>query len=274
MILFALLAALAALITCWVHTFLGHRFVFQPITQSSAHAFSRATFEVCWHFATLALVLFVVALLAAALPWVDKPFGPILLTGVLLLSTFFALMFLWVSKRRFNSYATLPQSRLLGAIALFTAAALAYPLQVSVPLGLGMVLALFLFCLAAIHVLWALGSTWPAKTGSELTELVVGTSGERPFPAKNLTLLVAGLLAAAGIWVLLSGTGFANRTLSEYGTGFLAVLFFVRGFGGYWDYRLRPWTRQQPFAYWNRVLYSPICLLMSLLAAGMLWGGS
>ncbi len=77
--------------------------------------------------------------------------------------------------------------------------------------------------IAAIHVFWAAGGTWPARDRMELAEMVNGNLNE-PMPGPLPCLAVAG--AAAGGAALVAGVGPQGK-LSQFaqriGGGFLVL---------------------------------------------------
>lgn len=125
-----------------------------------------------------------------------------------------------------------------------------------------------LFLVAALHVAWALGMTWPGHDEASLNAYVVGGKPGSAMPPRMLTVAVAlavsgialGALAARGLVTLPLPA--VVRALTWVAAGVLAL----RGLGGFFDAQLRPHVRALPYATWNRRLYSPLCLG---LAAGL-----
>ena len=82
-------------------------------------------------------------------------------------------------------------------------------------------IALFVFgilaSVAALHVIWAFGKSWPTQDRKALARTVIGVQSEQMPPA-GVTLVVAGLIFAVGClpWVWLSVLPFPiSRTLAE-----------------------------------------------------------
>ena len=129
---------------------------------------------------------------------------------------------------------------------------------------LGMLLAGIFAVLSALHIYWALGGRW----GSNVTVPTVG--GQRAFnPGPLATVLVAAALLIAmltilgqlGIWKVV-----VPRWIFFWGTCGISLVFFLRAVG---DFRSVGFFKQASgsgFAYWDTWLYSPLCLLISLLA--------
>ncbi|CAM2069509.1 DUF3995 domain-containing protein [Sulfidibacter corallicola] len=277
--LFAALTATLALFAFWLHTFVGHRAVLLPVRQATISSFARATSEVCWHFVTYVLAMTAALSMAASIPTLSGPAAPWLLWAVIAIQLPFAVLFLAVSRVTFHSFTTLPQSPLLGGIALLAGLELVFPIQLPLKLGLALLLTLCLSILALFHVLWAFGVTWPAKSQPELGELVVGNPSTpesadgpvRPFPGRGLTLIVAAALVGAGLWMLLAAIPWGHHGLLNTGAWVVGGVFLLRGIAGYLETRLRPWTRKLAYHHWNRVLYSPLCLIMAGMAIGIAW---
>ena len=131
-------------------------------------------------------------------------------------------------------------------------------------------LALILFVVAAIHLSWALGSTWPVNDPESLSAAVVGTPEATKMPSAGLTFVVALMIAAAALWPLLWQAlapypHWVPQTLVWLGMWCLAIVFLVRGVGGF-----LPMAGKtiEPFRRLNRTIYSPLCIV---LGAGYLY---
>src|SRR4051794_41679132 len=86
--------------------------------------------------------------------------------------------------------------------------------------------AVTLFALAALHAVWATGSSWPAKDRAALAELMAGRAGGSvPPPAACLT--VATLLASAA--ALVSGRPRRLPALRRAATRAAAAVLALRG---------------------------------------------
>lgn len=274
MLLFSAFATLSALVTFWVHTFLGQRFVVAKLQQASFDPFAKATMMVCWHITTYLLALITLAAGTATFSVVSESMERFLLLATFLLSLPGALVFLLISARAFKSAFSMPQSRLLGSIALFSGLAYLFPVRVPSNQGLAGVTAAFLAAIALIHFVWARGISWPAKSMGDLNELVVGQPALQRFPGKGMTNLVAvtlSLFALAFTFVAAVDQGSKSFTI---GLIVIASIFLLRGILGFFEPWLRPQTKAYPYAHWNRVLYSPVALLIGVLGILAVVGGS
>ena len=120
-----------------------------------------------------------------------------------------------------------------------------------------------------IHVGWAFGMVWPAKDEQGLIQTVIGHPDVRKMPSRNLTLAVAGGIAAAGLFglwgadiVTLPLPGWM-KTLTLLG---LTGIFVLRGLSSYVTQGPLG-KRIEPFVTLDRRYFAPLCLL---LGAGFL----
>jgi Protein of unknown function (DUF3995) len=110
--------------------------------------------------------------------------------------------------------------------------------------------------IAGLHVLWATGSSWPMKDGSDL-------SGARSHTAAEC-LAVAGLLGAAAGFV--AGRPRRLPQLSRAGGAVVVAVLTTRGaFGlaGRTDI-LVPGASSDRFRALDRRVYAPLCLALAL----------
>jgi hypothetical protein len=123
--------------------------------------------------------------------------------------------------------------------------------------------------IAALHVLWGLGSHWPEASEEALARSVVG-DGRRRMPAPWLCFAVAAVLALMALWPLYA-VGFASQTVALQGSFAIAGIFCARGIAGY----SRPWREHftdEPFVTRNRRFYSPLCLLLGVAYIALVSG--
>lgn len=264
MYLIAWMTLFYALVTWWIHTFIGHRRVHQPVQMSNASSFSRSTSWVCWHMITWVLMLMAVGLACAA--W-GLWFRNQALTLAFVLSLPFALVFMVAGKRFRQSWLAMPQIFLLGPIAAGTAMDYALPLKIATHTAVAVAIGLVLLTLAAMHAYWAAGGSWPAKNRAALTECVVGQPSSHGFPGTLATWMVALALLAMAVLAWLP------RDWSGVGVGsyLVAGVFALRGFGGFFEPLIRPITRQLPYGFYNKILYSPLCVGMAALWCWLAW---
>ncbi len=135
-------------------------------------------------------------------------------------------------------------------------------------------IALSLWAVALLHLFWALGGLWPAQSAQELACMVVGVEREGAMPGRAVTLIVAVLIALAGLWPLLYlgvvgpalTSGLRESGLIEFGMWLLVLVFGLRGAVTYLP---GPWQAGgvEPFRTLNRRYYSP---LIGLIGVGYL----
>jgi hypothetical protein len=275
MLVFPALCAATALAVWWVHTFLGEKHVAAAMRRADFHPFAKTTIEACWHFATFALAMIALGAAWAASATMDARARVWVLSAIVLSTGVFALLFLLLGKLRFDRWTRMPQAPMLAAIAVTAALGLGSSFSMPARAGFSAFLALACLGLAVLHIVWALGAVWPARTRADLTELMVGlparADGEAHvdrFPSRAATLAVAASLTICATWLSLAVFVPRHTPLADILPLVLAAVFGLRGVLGYFDTRLRPATRSLPFAHWNRVLYSPLCLLLAALSWG------
>lgn len=115
-----------------------------------------------------------------------------------------------------------------------------------------------LLAVASVHLLWAFGSTWPVQDRKTLAQTVVGSPNVERMPSRLLTALIAIAIFTAGIWAL-SMADPARHPLLTAGGFVLTAVFLGRGLIGYTSW-WRQLTPEEPFATFDKKVYSPLCL--------------
>lgn len=132
------------------------------------------------------------------------------------------------------------------------------------------VVAIVLFIISGLHLLWASGSAWPCSDRQSLLQAVVGHPQIRTFPSTPLTVAVALAIALAGVLALWAGGIMALPLplwIRTIGLGVLATVFLLRGASSYTPRRV--WgTPIEPFATLDTRYFAPLCLA---LGAGFMW---
>lgn len=119
--------------------------------------------------------------------------------------------------------------------------------------------AMALFFLAAMHANWARGSSWPASDKQRLAERIIGSD---EMPSAGACLVVAALLTVGGS--LVAGWPRSKPRLQRFGAAGVATTLAIRGMVG--AAGLTPLT-SETFLWWDRRLYSPLCLVLATLSA-------
>ena len=128
------------------------------------------------------------------------------------------------------------------------------------------VVALVLVALGILHLLWAMGSTFPAANGQELARMVVGRRGITRMPPAGASLFVAICLFLAAILALTLGRvvpwNVPPLVLAPVGL-MAAAVFAGRGIVGILPAFERA-APEQPFLKLNRRIYSPLSFLIGV----------
>jgi hypothetical protein len=127
--------------------------------------------------------------------------------------------------------------------------------------------AIVLALLAALHAYWGSGGFWPGRDSESLARIVVGSPPGTPAPgpgpcwAVAVVLLgaMAVVLGAAGLLPLPVPAGWVRGA-----TLFGAAVLLLRGLLG-WGASLARRKTGTPYFRLNILLYSPLCLFLSLL---------
>jgi hypothetical protein len=126
--------------------------------------------------------------------------------------------------------------------------------------------AVTLLGIAALHVLWAAGASWPAEDREALADAMAGrVGGSVPSPAACLA--VAALLASAS--ALVAGRPRKLPRLRRAGTIGVSLVLGVRGacgMAGRTDL-VSPGSTSPRFRRLDRRAYSPLCLALAASAA-------
>jgi len=123
-----------------------------------------------------------------------------------------------------------------------------------------------LLLIALIHIVWALGSYWPAKDEQSLINTVIGSAKRSVMPAPFLIILVAIGIFGAGLCVLW-GPELISLPFPEWikqtSLISLIIIFAARGISTYLF--VAPLVnRTEPFKTLDRQYFAPLCLLLSL----------
>ena len=132
------------------------------------------------------------------------------------------------------------------------------------------VAAALLLAIAALHFVWASGSSFPTADRRALVATVVGGSIDQQMPGQVATAIVAIGLTLAAWWAAALGGLVPEPVPSAWmQPGGLAIvaIFGARGIGGFFEARLRPSIRGTPYLRYNQILYSPLAVLIAVLVA-------
>lgn len=140
--------------------------------------------------------------------------------------------------------------------------------------ALAVFLAVVLLAIAALHLAWAAGSTFPAASEGELARMVAGFADRDHMPPRPASALVAVALVVVAYVALALGSvcGWPFWAWSLPAAGMVvACVFFARGVAAFLP-AWRALVPREPFARLDRRYYGPLCLVMgagfTLLATG------
>ncbi len=246
-----------------VHVLGGAKRVVTPFRAAAVEPFARGTLLVVWHMVTWVLVTLTGALMLAA---VSTRFGNLVVfSGVQ--AAGFAIVFVVTARRELGAAIRLPQWLLLGPLAIGLFATWS---RIETPRSAGIAAGALVGLIGLGHLGWALGRPWPARDRDQLAAHVIPRSGfgrlQSGLPSRAMTL------AATAIFFAMSGCLVASAMLpgSPRLTLAIATVFALRGVVGlvYWSRRRESKDGvPSPFFVYNRVLYSPGCVLIAALAA-------
>lgn len=123
--------------------------------------------------------------------------------------------------------------------------------------------------ISGLHVYWALGGLWPARSEEELVKTVIGSLSTTRMPPRWLTMMVAAMILLAGLVPLAVLFGWLPAWISVYALMISTAVFLLRGAVSYVVPSLGR-KMSEPFRTLNLRYYSPLCLLLGFGFAMML----
>ena len=135
--------------------------------------------------------------------------------------------------------------------------------------AIAVIIFLALTAIAAAHVAWGFGVSWPAADRDDLFDLVIGATRRSGFPSLAECLAAASAIFLAGLSALIVADivrlPVASAWIAALGI-LVAAVFAGRGVAPY----TQAWRRRfgkEPFATMDRSCYGPFCLLLALAFA-------
>jgi hypothetical protein len=121
-----------------------------------------------------------------------------------------------------------------------------------------------LIFLSGLHVYWAVGGAW----GNSAT--IPTVNGRRTLNPSPLATYVVAFLLAAGAVTMCGRAGLVDAgpfsVLFRLGSWCLFGVFLLRSIGNFKTFGFLKSVQGTPFAYWDTHLYSPLCLVLAVLA--------
>ncbi|NRB21031.1 MAG: DUF3995 domain-containing protein [Rhodobacteraceae bacterium] len=126
---------------------------------------------------------------------------------------------------------------------------------------------ILLLGIALLHLLWAMGSHWPAADEASLAKTVVGSKGIKKMPPRLASLMVALVLTGAAHVVLAYAGLMQEFLLFQMYRILLVAMILVFSFRGLAAYipHWRAMAPEQPFARFDQTRYGPLCILIAAL---------
>lgn len=132
--------------------------------------------------------------------------------------------------------------------------------------------------IGVVHLAWAFGAPWPARDRERLVACVMPRRGESHlegslrsgFPSRAMTLAVTCAFLGMSACLLVPETVARVVPGVRWLVLTVAAVFALRGVVGlvYWSRRREsPGRTPSLFFVYNRIMYSPACLLIATLAA-------
>lgn len=128
--------------------------------------------------------------------------------------------------------------------------------------GLASLVFIPLLAISMIHMLWAFGATYPAKTQKDLVRTVAGFKGVEKMPPRWASFAVSLITFIAGLWAL-ALTDPSQSLILTLGGVLLAGVFLFRGALAYTKW-WRSITPEEPFATFDVKVYGPLCLFIGV----------
>lgn len=134
---------------------------------------------------------------------------------------------------------------------------------------LGILLAVIFAVISLFHFYWAAGGAFGIGVAVP-TVNVPNRGGMRTFEPSAIGTILVAFAFLLGIAVILGQLRLLGdivpHWMFRWGTGAIALIFFLRAIG---EFRLAGFFKKvsdTPFAYWDTWLFSPLCLIIAIMA--------
>jgi len=133
------------------------------------------------------------------------------------------------------------------------------------PILTGWVLFLVLTLIFIIHIYWGAGGFWPGDSLESLSSIVLGGQQGEVIPVGLETYLISTVFLLFALLAISPFTTLKKLLPDRFHKVLfylVAAVFLIRAGLGFLEQWIRPSPEGTPFIFWNRVLYSPLCLFM------------
>ncbi|MBC7929438.1 MAG: DUF3995 domain-containing protein [Rubrivivax sp.] len=134
---------------------------------------------------------------------------------------------------------------------------------------LGILLVLVFAAISLLHLYWAAGGSFGKAVA---IPSVGGTRSFNPSPLATVLVAVAFLVA---IFVIIGRLGLLGdalpRWIFRWATLGIALIFLLRAIGEFKLVGFFKRVSNSPFAYWDTLLFSPLCLLIAIIAFALFY---
>ena len=141
--------------------------------------------------------------------------------------------------------------------------------------ALGLALTAVLAAIAALHLAWAARIWWPIREEAALAHAIAGFRDMNRMPDALSCVVVAAAILASLLLVAdlswASGLTHLPAWVVRSASALAGLVFLGRGVIGFTRFWARL-TPEEPFRTLDRRYYSPLCILIGLGFAGLIWG--
>jgi glycerol uptake facilitator-like aquaporin len=129
---------------------------------------------------------------------------------------------------------------------------------------LARVVFVILTAIAALHAYWAFGGLWPGSDTRSLIDTVIGDPRLNALPPAWMFAIVITLIFMSGVFAVAAvrKTEGLARFFVKTGVAVIAFVFLARGVAGYAMSKSMSDRLSEPFATYDQLLYSPLCLVL------------
>lgn len=129
---------------------------------------------------------------------------------------------------------------------------------------LGILLAAIFAILSLVHIYWAFG-------GLSGNSVAIPSVDSKPlFVPSRLSTLVVATALFLGMMTILGQIGWLGESIPKWifrwATLVISILFFLRSIGEFKYVGFFKQASDSGFAYWDTVLFSPLCLFIAIIA--------